>query len=104
MKDKTYEVIVSERAKRMLETHMRFMAQVNREAAVNKKREIMRALRSLQKMPQRFPFLDEAYIPANKYHKMYVKEWYLVLYQIQDETVYVDSILDCRKDYSWLIR
>ena len=23
---------------------------------------------------------------------------------IQDDTVYVDYILDCRKDYSWLIR
>ena len=30
-------------------------------------------------------------------------EWYLVLYQIQDDTVYVKYILDCRKDYSWLI-
>ena len=31
-------------------------------------------------------------------------ESYLVLYQIQDDTVYVDYILDCRKDCSWLIR
>lgn len=30
-------------------------------------------------------------------------KWYLVLYQIQDSTVYVEYILDCRKDYSWLI-
>ena len=35
---------------------------------------------------------------------MFVAKWYLVLYQIQDDTVYVDYILDCRKDYSWLIR
>ena len=63
---KRYQVIVSDRAKRMLGTHIRFMAQVNKEAAVAK--------------------------------------WYLVLYQIQDDTVYVEYILDCRKDYSWLIR
>ena len=66
--------------------------------------ELMEAMRSLERMPQRFPFFEEAYIPTNKYHKMFVAKWYLVLYQIQDDTVYVDYILDCRKDYSWLIR
>lgn len=98
-----YKVIISDRAMRMLGTHIHFMAQVNREAAINKKKEIMKALRSLSKMPQRFPFFEEEYIPANKYHKMFIEKWYLVLYQIQDDRVYVEYILDCRKDYSWLV-
>ena len=80
------------------------MAQVNKDAAKTKKQELMEAMRSLERMSQRFPFFEEAYIPTNKYHKMFVAKWYLVLYQIQDDTVYVDYILDCRKDYSWLIR
>lgn len=101
---KRYKVIVSDRAKRMLGTHICFMAQVNKEAAVAKKKEIMTAMRSLCQMPQRFPFFEELYITPNKYHKMFIEKWYLVLYQIQDDTVYVDYILDCRKDYSWLIR
>ena len=104
MSDKKYKVIVSDRAKRMLGTHIRFMAQVNKDAAKTKKPELMEAMRSLERMSQRFPFFEEAYIPTNKYHKMFVSKWYLVLYQIQDDTVYVDYILDCRKDYSWLIR
>ena len=104
MSDKKYRVIVSDRAKRMLGTHIRFMAQVNKDAAKAKKKELMEAMCSLERMPQRFPFFEEAYIPTNKYHKMFVTKWYLVLYQIQDDTVYVDYILDCRKDYSWLIR
>ncbi len=104
MSDKKYKVIVSDRAKRMLGTHIRFMAQVNKDAAKTKKQELMEAMRSLERMSQRFPFFEEAYIPTNKYHKMFVSKWYLVLYQIQDDTVYVDYILDCRKDYSWLIR
>ena len=103
MSDKKYKVIVSDRSKRMLGTHIRFMAQVNKDAAKAKKKELMEAMRSLEHMPQRFPFFEEAYIPANTYHKMFVAKWYLVLYQIQDDTVYVDYILDCRKDYSWLI-
>ena len=36
-----YKVIVSDRAKRMLGTHIRFMAQVNKDAAKAKKKEIM---------------------------------------------------------------
>lgn len=35
---KRYKVIVSDRAKRMLGTHVRFLAQVNKEAATTKKK------------------------------------------------------------------
>ncbi len=97
-----YKVIVSDSAKRMLGTHIRFMAQVNKQAATTKKKEIMTAMHSLCQMPQRFPFFEELYITPNKYHKIFIEKWYLVLYQIQDDTVYVEYILDCRKDYSWL--
>ncbi len=98
--NKKYKVIVSDRARRMLGTHIRFMTQVDREAAVTKKKEIISALRSLSQMPQRFPFFDEMYVMPNKYHKMFVEKWYLVLYQIQDDTVFVDYVLDCRHDLS----
>lgn len=101
--NKKCKVIVSDRAKRMLGTHIRFMAQANKEAAAAKKKEIITAMRSPSQMPQRFPFFEELYITPNKYHKMFIEKWHLVLYQIQDDTVYVDYILDCRKDYSWLI-
>lgn len=102
MPDKKYKVIVSDRAKQMLGIHIRFMAQANRESAKTQKKELMDALHSF--MPKRFPFFEELYIPPNKYHKMFVAKWYLILYQIKDDRVYVDYILDCRKDYSWLIR
>lgn len=101
--NRKYKVMVSDRAKRMLGTHIRFMAQVSKEAAAAKKKELMSAMRSLSQMPQRLPFFEEMYITPNKYHKMFVEKWYLILYQIQDDTVYVEYILDCRKDYSWLI-
>lgn len=100
--NRKYKVIVSDRAKRMLGTHIRFMSQVNKTAAIEKKKELMAAMRSLSQMPQRFPFLEEMYITPNKYHKMFVEKWYLILYQIQDDTVYIEYILDCRKEYSWI--
>ena len=102
--ERNYKVIVSDKAKRMLGTHIRFMAQVNKQAATAKKKEIMAAMRSLYQRSQRFPFFEELYITPNKYHKMFIEKWYLILYQIRDNTVYVEYILDCRKDYSWLIK
>jgi plasmid stabilization system protein ParE len=104
MEEAKYQVIVSDRAKRMLGTHVRFMARVNKAAANAKRKELVQAMRSLEHMPQRFPFFEEAGIPSNKYHKMFVEKWYLILYQIKDDKVYVDYILDCRKDYNWLVR
>lgn len=100
----TYKVIISDRALRMLGSHIKFLAIVNKKTASEKKQQIMSELRSLSSMPQRFPFFQEDYIPPNKYHKMFIDNWYLVLYQIKDDAVYVDYILDCRQEYSWLIK
>ncbi len=102
-KDRKYKVVVSDRAKRMLGTHIRFMAQVSKEAAAAKKKQLMTAMGSLSRNPQRFPFFKESHIPQNKYHKMFVEKWYLILYQVQDDIVYVEYILDCRREYGWLI-
>ena len=99
-----YRVIVSDRAKEMLGMHIRFLAQVNKQAATRLKNRLVAEMRSLQDMPHRYPFFNENYIPANKYHKLYVENWYLVLYQIKDDTVYVDWIVDCRQDYQWLLK
>ena len=99
-----YKVIISDRAKEMLGMHIRFLAQVNKTAATQLKNGLVEEIRSLQDMPQRYAFFNENYIPANKYHKLYVEKWYLVLYQIKDDTVYVDWIVDCRQDYEWLLK
>jgi hypothetical protein len=99
---KKYTVIISERAKQMLTSHISFLAKVNKHSAKEKKNMIIKALNSLSQMPNRFPFFEEPYIPANKYHKMYIEKYYIVLYQIKDNYVFVDYILDCRKDYNWL--
>ena len=65
-----YNVIVSDRQKRMIVTHIRFIAQVNKEAAKEKKKELLETMEPLCLMLQRFPFL--------KKH----------IYQIQDDKVY----------------
>ncbi|MGI6588298.1 MAG: type II toxin-antitoxin system RelE/ParE family toxin [Peptococcia bacterium] len=103
-KKSQYKVIVSDRARQMLAGHVRFLAPKSPTAARRIKNDLMDAIRSLNQLPERFPFLDAEFIPLNKYHKMFVEKWYLILYQIKDQTVYVDYIVDCRQDYGWLVR
>ena len=100
--DQHYKVIISDRARRILASHIRFMTKVNKDVAKDMKK-IMDAMRSLNQMPQRFPFFNEPYITPNKYRKIFVKKWYIVLYQIKDDKVYVDYIIDCHQNYDWLM-
>lgn len=99
-----YKVIVSDRARQMLAGHVQFLARKSPTAARKVKNDLMEAIRSLNQMAERYPFLKAEFIPPNKYHKMFVGKWYLILYQIKDQTVYVDYIVDCRRDYGWLVR
>ncbi len=98
------KVIVSERSRQMLAGHVLFLAQKSPTAARKIKNDLMDAIRSLHQMPERFPFLNADFIPPNKYHKMLVGKWYLILYQVKDQMVYIDYIVDCRQDYGWLVR
>ena len=99
-----YKVIVADRAKTMLGVHIKFLAQVSPSAARNTKTRLLATIRSLAEMPERFPFLDENFVPRGKYHKMFVDSWYLILYQIKDQTVFVDYIVDCRQDLQFVMR
>ncbi|WP_449240679.1 type II toxin-antitoxin system RelE/ParE family toxin [Desulfoscipio gibsoniae] len=104
MKKLQYKVTVSDRARQMLAGHVRFLLQKSPSAARKVKDNLMNAMCSLHQMPERYPFFEAEFIPPNKYHKMFVENWYLILYQIKDQIVYVDYIVDCRQDYGWLIR
>lgn len=96
---KRYKIVISQRAKSEIENHINFLARVNIEAAKSLKSNIIKDIKSLEFMPQRNSFLINEFISANKYHR----KRYLLLYQIKDDTVYLDLVIDCRQDYSWLI-
>lgn len=87
----------------MLDQHMGFIAEKNEDAARRIMEEVLQAARSLANMPHRYPFFSHPFIPQNKYRKMVVTKHYLLLYQIRDDTVLVDYVVDCRQDYAWLL-
>jgi len=97
-----YKIIVSEQAHSMLRSHLRFLGRVNKDAAKRLRVRVTEAIRSLEKMPKKYPFFEAEYIPPNKYHKLFVENWFIILYQIKDDVVSIDYIIDCRKDYRWL--
>lgn len=99
-----YRVIVSEKATQMLVSHAAFLAQVSPEAAERLVVSFEKAANSLELMPQRCPWLTGEYIPRNAYRFILFEKRYMIIFQIVDNTVYADYVVDCRQDYRWLIR
>lgn len=96
-----YHVKVSGEARRMLTEHVFFLARVNPEAAEKLRKKILEAIRSLETMPERNPYLD----PEDRrspYRKLVVPENHLVIYTVQEDTVYVEYVIDGRQDYGYL--
>ena len=98
-----YRVIVSEQATQMLVSHVAFLAQVSPEAAERLTVEFEKAANSLEIMPQRCPWLSGEYIPNKTYRFIMFEKIYMIIFQIIDDTVYADYVVDCRQDYGWLI-
>ena len=88
---------------RMLVSHAAFLAQVSPEAAEHLTAEFQTAAHSLETMPQRCPWLIGEYIPRNTYRFLLFEKRYMLIFQIIDNTVYADYVVDCRQDYGWLI-
>lgn len=99
-----YKVVISRRAKAEIENHVNFLARVNVKSAKELKENLIKDIKSLKSMPQRNGFLTSDFITPNKYHKMISQKRYLLIYQIKDDTVYLDFVVDCRQDYDWLIK
>ncbi len=101
--DKKRTVIISDEAVQMLMSHARFLAQVSELAALSLMEEFDKKAKSLEKFPECDPWLDDPLIPRNKYRKLLVAKRYLLFYQVRDDTVYVDAVVDCRRNYSWML-
>ena len=98
-----YKVIISEKAVKMLTNHIQFLTEVSPEAAESLREKIIFAAKSLEKFPERNAMLRDRLFPVTKYRKMIVDKRYLLIYQLTDNVVYIDYILDCRREYRWLL-
>ena len=103
MSKKQFEVIISDAALSMLDSHVDFLARVSPDAALKLMNEIIDDIDALSDNPQRFPSYENRFTPETRYRKMLTSKRYLVLFEIADRTVFVDYIVDCRQDFDWLI-
>lgn len=87
----------------MLVQHVRFLAQVSPGAANDLRLNIIETAKSLQEFPERGSRLVDPDLPTNMYRKILAAKRYLLIYKIKDDTVYIDYVVDCRQEYSWLI-
>lgn len=99
-----YQVIVSKQATQMLVSHAVFLAQVSPDAAEKLVSSFETAANSLENAPQRCPWLTGEYIPRNAYRFLLFEKRYMIVFQIKDDIVYADYVVDTRQDYGWLIR
>ncbi|ERJ11760.1 type II toxin-antitoxin system RelE/ParE family toxin [Haloplasma contractile] len=99
-----YTVMISKRATQMLVNHAIFLSQVNEDAAEHLVISFENASKTLEQMPQRCPWLIGEFIPRNVYRYLIFEKRYMLIYQIKDNKVYVDYVLDCRQDYEWLFQ
>ena len=95
---KEYRVSISEDALSMLDRHAQFLANVSQSAAKKTVDQILSDIDSLSALPERYPFYDNPFIPGNQYRRMLSGKRYLILYEISEDTVFVDYILDCRQE------
>lgn len=101
--DKLYKVVISDKAAQMLVSHSRFLAQVNETAGYQLIEEFNKKAKSLERFPERNPCLSNPLVPSGKYRKLLIANYYLLVYQVKDSSVYVDAVVDCRQDYGWLL-
>ena len=100
-----YKVIVSKRAAQMLVESASFLAKVSVPAAERRLvSEFEKTISSLETMPRRCPLFNAEYIPKNRYRYIIFEKRYCALFMVTEDRVYVDYVIDCREDYSWLLK
>ncbi len=104
VQNKNYKVVISKCAKDMLVHHSAFIAQVSKTAATRLKKEFVISAKSLQQMPQRSPRVSFDDVSYSNYRKLIFEGHYILIYQITDDVVYIDYVVDARQDYQWLLR
>jgi plasmid stabilization system protein ParE len=101
--NKRYTVVISDETKQMLVSHARFLAQVSEHAATRLIEDFQVRAKSLEQFPERNPWLVDQLISSGKYRKLLLEKRYLLVYQIKENTVYVDAVVDTRQDYGWFL-
>jgi mRNA-degrading endonuclease RelE of RelBE toxin-antitoxin system len=95
--EKAYTVVVDAAANDRMYSHFEFLAQVSESAAERLLDGLIKDMRSLEYMPYRNPVYGRPYNKNGEYRYMISCGRYRIVYKIEDDTVFVDDIQDCRQ-------
>ena len=95
--DKVYSVIVDPAVNDRMYDHFEFLARVSETAAERLLNELVSDMRSFECMPFRNPLFNRPYLRSGKYRYMVSCKRYFIVYQVVDDTVFVDDIQDSRQ-------
>jgi mRNA-degrading endonuclease RelE of RelBE toxin-antitoxin system len=95
---KKYNIRVAPAVNDRIAAHFEFLAMVSENAAHELLEELIKDIKLLETNPQINPYLDRPYIEHGKYRYKLSYGRYRIVYQIVNDTVFVDDIQDCRQD------
>ena len=93
-----YKITVSTKAREQLLHHTAFIAKVSKDAAKRLVTSFKETTLSLEEMPKRCPWFNRDYIPYNKYRYCIFEKRYALIFQIKEDIVFVDYVIDFRQD------
>jgi mRNA-degrading endonuclease RelE of RelBE toxin-antitoxin system len=95
--DKIYAIVVAPAVNDRMYDHFVFLARVSEAAAKRLLDNLVEDMYSLERLPYRNPVFDRPYVKTGKYRYKVSCERYLIVYQIVEDTVYIDDIQDSRQ-------
>ena len=95
--DREYTIVVDPAVNDRMYEHFEFLARVSESAAERLLDNLVEDMYSLERMPYRNPVFNRPYLRSGKYRYMVTCERYLIVYQIVENTVFIDDIQDSRQ-------
>ena len=93
----SYTLINASRVDGQLIRHIRFLSKVSLPAAKRFRMEYSTLLDRLEENPFQFPPDTDPNLPEGLYRKALFARWYKALFMVEDKTVYLDAVVDCRQ-------
>lgn len=97
-----YNVIITERADMQLDNIIRYIVYKlkNKQAASAVLDDVMQAYDELEKIAGSISICEDPYLAVKGYHKLALKKHdYVILFQIEENTVYVNGIFHMLENY-----
>jgi hypothetical protein len=95
--DRKYTVVVDPAVNDRMYEHFEFLARISESVAERLLDNLVEDMYSLEHLPYRNPVFTRPYLKSGKYRYIVSCERYLIVYQIVNDTVFVDDIQDSRQ-------